>query len=261
MRGLRGKVRHAVVVGASSGVGLRIADALVGEGVVLSTVGRKPSPHARAWHHACNDLGAVDWDEAYRAAERHASTPIDAVVYVAGSAAFGQSRAIPKGRARALFEDNMWSPAAAALAAERLWEIPRRGTFAAVSTISARRAVPFEAYYCASKAAGARFLEALELEHPDGRLRFVSVFPGRLRTPFRAKADWYGRDPDPAPTEGSDPSIVARALLAVLAGGRGGRVLGARERAIDLADRVSPRLYDRLVLRPRVRRALRPRDP
>lgn len=249
--------RHAVVVGASSGIGLLIADALVARGAVLSTVGRKPSPHPRAWHRACVDLGAVDWDDTYRAAERQAGVPIDAVVYVAGDAAFGRSRAVPEARARSLFESNMWSPAAAALAAEALWRAPRRGTFASVSSISARRAVPFEAHYCASKAAGARFLEALQLEHPDGRLRFVSVYPGRLRTPFRTKAEWYGRDPDPAPTEGSDPGVVARAILAILDCGRGGRVLGARERAIDAADRISPALYDSLVLRRRVRKALR----
>jgi short-subunit dehydrogenase len=250
-------VRHAVVVGASGGIGRLVADALTANQVILSTVGRKPPPHATAFHQRCEDLGALDWGATYQEAETRAGVPIDAVVYVAGDAAFGRSRAVPVERARALFEANMWAPAAAALAADALWQAPRPGTFVSVSSISARRAVPFEAYYCASKAACARFLDALRLEHPDDRVVFASVYPGRLSTGFRAKADWYGAPADAAPTEGSDPRSVARAILDVLHRRRGGRVIGARERAIDLADRVSPALYDRLVLRRRVRRATR----
>jgi short-subunit dehydrogenase len=250
-------VQHAVVVGASGGVGKLVAEGLDAEGVLISTVGRRPSPHPGARHQRCEDLGGLDWTASYREAEHLAGVPIDAVVYVAGDAAFGRTRAVPVERARALFEANMWAPAAAALAADALWQAPRRGTFVSVSSISARRAVPFEAYYCASKAACARFLDALRLEHPDDRVVFASVYPGRLSTGFRAKADWYGAARDAAPTEGSDPRSVARAILDVLHRRRGGRVIGARERAIDLADRLSPALYDRLVLRRRVRKATR----
>ena len=182
--------------------------------------------------------------------------PVDAVIYVAGDATFGRTAAIPTARARQLFEANYWGPVRAATAAEKLWSEPRHGTFVSVSSLSARRAVPFEAHYCASKSACARFLDALALEHPEGRLRFTSVYPGRLRTAFRSNADWYGAPPDPGATEGSDPALVVDAILRVLSGRLALRVLGARERAIDLADRVSPSLYDRLVLRRRVRKAL-----
>jgi NAD(P)-dependent dehydrogenase (short-subunit alcohol dehydrogenase family) len=253
---VRDKVRHAVVVGASSGVGKLLVDALLSQEVVVSTVGRTPPPRPPAWHRQCADVAGLDWAAVYADAERHAGVAIDAVVYVAGDATFGRASAIPRARARQLFEANYWGPVAAATAAEHLWADARRGSFVSVSSISARRAVPFEAHYCASKAACARFLDALGLEHPDGRLRFTSVYPGRLRTSFRGKADWYGAPPDPAPTQGSDPSIVVHAILRVLAGRAGLRVLGARERAIDLVDRLSPSLYDRLVLRRRVRNAL-----
>jgi len=256
MTSVRNKVRHAVVVGATSGVGKLLAGALAAQGVVVSTVGRSVPPESGAWHRRCLDLSSLDWTEAYADCERHAGMPIDAVVYVAGDAAFGRASAIPTPRARQLFEANYWGPVRAATAAEQLWGEAREGAFVSVSSISARRAVPFEAHYCASKAACARFLDTMSLEHPDGRIRFTSVYPGRLRTAFRGKADWHGAPPDPAPTEGSDPAIVVDAILRVLAGRTALRVLGARERAIDLADRVSPSLYDRLVLRRRVRKAL-----
>jgi short-subunit dehydrogenase len=255
---VRARVNHAVVVGVSSGVGKLLADALSAQGVVVSTVGRSAPPRGEAWHRRCADLASLDWPQVYADAEGHVGVPIDAVAYVAGDATFGRASAIPTTRARQLFEANYWGPVRAATAAEQLWAEPRAGTFVSVSSISARRAVPFEAHYCASKAACARFLDALGLEHPEARLRFTSVYPGRLRTAFRGKADWYGASPDPTPTEGSNPAIVVDAILRVLAGRAGLRVVGARERAIDLVDRVSPSLYDRLILRRRVRKALRP---
>ena len=247
---------HAVVVGASSGVGKLVADALAAQGVVLSTVGRSKPPRPEVFHTVSTDLATLDWTGAYREMEERAMVPIDAVVYVAGDAAFGRAAAVPVARARRLFEANFWGPAVAATAADLLWTAPRKGTFVSVSSIAGRRAVPFEAHYCASKAATARFLEALGLEHPDGRVRFVSLYPGRLKTGFRTHADWHGAPPDPAPGDGSDPGVVASAILDVLTGRRGAHVIGLRENAIDLADRLSPGLYDRLVLKRRVRAAL-----
>jgi short-subunit dehydrogenase len=247
------QIAHAVVVGASSGVGKLVADALAARGAVLSTVGRSKAPRPDAFHTTCADLATLDWADAYKRMEERALVTIDAVVYVAGDAAFGRAAAVPVARARRLFEANVWGPVAAATAADELWAAPRRGTFVSVSSIAGRRAVPFEAHYCASKAACARFLEALDLEHPDGRNRFVSVYPGRLKTAFRTHADWHGATPDPTPGEGNDPAVVATSIVQVLSGDRGPHVIGLRENAIDLADRLSPRLYDGFVLKRRVR--------
>jgi NAD(P)-dependent dehydrogenase (short-subunit alcohol dehydrogenase family) len=253
---VRGRVRHAVVVGASSGIGKLLAEALADDGIALSAVGRSPPADPRIWHRRCDDLSTLDWRETYARAESHAGVPIDAVVYVVGDAVFGRASATPVERARRLFDVNYWAPVGAATAAEHLWKEPRHGTFVSVSSISARRAVPFEAHYGASKAAFAQFLDVLGLEQDDARLRFVSVYPGRLRTAFRSKAEWYGLPPDPRPSDGRDPATVVGAILGILAGQFRLRVLGIRERAIDLADRVSPTLYDSLVLRRRVRSRL-----
>ena len=258
MSALTQRVHHALIVGASSGLGRMAGDGLSAVGIALSTVGRRPSGIAGAWHFGAAALGAVDWSGVYEEAERRAELPLDAIVYVAGDAVFGKAAQVPALRARAVFEENFWAPAAAALSAQMLWQgASRRATFVSVSSISARRAIPFEAHYCASKAACARFLDALQLEHPEERIRFVSVYPGRLRTAFRAKAHWYGLPPDPAPQEGSDPAHVVCAILGVLAGRRPAPAIGVRERAIDAVDRLDSRLYDRLVLAPRVRSALR----
>jgi hypothetical protein len=84
----------------------------------------------------------------------------------------------------------------------------------------------------------------------------VSAYPGTLDTPFRRRADWYGFEP-PAADGGADVGRIARAILGLLDGSRRSRVIGWRERSIDLADRLAPGLYDRLVLRRRVRRMVK----
>jgi hypothetical protein len=91
-------------------------------------------------------------------------------------------------------------------------------------------------------------------------VRYQSVYPGRLRTSFRAHAEWYDATPDPAPADGNDPATVSGSIMRILDGERGAHVVGLRENAIDLADRLSPRLYDALVLRRRVRKRLEKTD-
>jgi short-subunit dehydrogenase len=112
--------------------------------------------------------------------------------------------------------------------------------------------VPFEAHYGASKAAALRFLESLQLEAPEG-VRFVGAAPGMIRSGFRARAAWFGPEVE-ASAYGASPEETAAALCDLVEGSRRSRVIGWRERAIDLSDRLVPGLYDRVVLRPRVAR-------
>src|SRR5439155_21656481 len=107
----------------------------------------------------------------------------------------------------------------------------------------------------ASKAAAQRFLECLQLEYSRTGIAFISAFPGLLRTSFRAQSEWYGiqRTPNEG---GADVRTTAEAVINLLRGRRKARVIGWRERSIDLADRLFPGLYDRTVLRTRVQKAL-----
>jgi short-subunit dehydrogenase len=159
-------------------------------------------------------------------------------------------------RARAIFELNFWACTAAAGGIAHYWsESQRAGTFVAVLSLAARRAVPFEAYYSASKAAAQRFLECLDLEYAPKRIRFLSALPGVLNTPFRERADWYGMKAGGA-DQATDVQKAARAIERLLKGKRKAQIIGWRERAIDLADRFAPGLYERVVLRPRVAKIL-----
>lgn len=246
-------MRHVLVVGGGGGLGGAIVGHLADEGLSVAVAGRSRCADVRVASRRVIDATAVDWRELLASVEAETGTGLDGIVFVAGTAVFGRTARVPVEHARRVFELNFWACAAAATAAAQHWlGGGRRGTFVAVLSIVARRAVPFEAHYAASKAAAARFLECLHLEHEGDGLRFVAVYPGMLRTPFRSASQWFGLAPPGI--AGAETASTARAIVGVLTGRRRSRVIGWRERTIDLADRVAPELYDRAVLRRRVSR-------
>jgi short-subunit dehydrogenase len=245
--------RHVVVVGASGGLGRAIVRELSRQGIRVTAAGRRP-PDEPVARFLPVDARSADWAADIGRAEADAVL-VDGVVFVSGAAVFGRTAQIPSDLARETFELNFWACARAAVAAAEHWAATgRAGVFLALLSIAGRRAVPHEAYYGASKAAAARFLETLQLDYDPGQIRILAAYPGFVETGFRGRAPWFGAEPGASPA-GTSPQAVARAVIDLLAGRRRSRVIGWRERAIDLSDRAFPGLYDGLVLRPRLRRA------
>ena len=250
-------MRQILVVGGAGGLGSALVRRLLDRKWAVAVAGRSAVTEPRVRYVRVLDATVTDWRTLYRDVERESGAPVEAVAFVSGAAAYGRTTLVPSDRARATFELNFWACAAAATAAAEHWvERDRPGRFLAVLSLVARRAVPFEAHYAASKAAAGRFLECLQLEYGPRGIRFLCAFPGTLDTPFRTSAGWYGLAPAPS-KGGSDADGAASALVALLEGRRKARVIGWRERAIDLADRVAPGLYDRAVLSRRVKRLAR----
>jgi short-subunit dehydrogenase len=250
-------MKQVVVVGGGGGLGRAVTGQLLERNYEVAVIGRTKNADSRIRHFYPTDANRANWPSLYRTIENDSGAHIDALLFVAGRAVFGRTTSIPEEYARQTFELNFWACATAARSAAQYWEERKRGgKFLAVLSIVARRAVPFEAYYAASKAAAARFLECLQLEYAHRGIEFVGAFPGTLDTPFRHQAQWYGLLPSSA-DPGSDPRKAARAIIELLEGRRRKVVIGWRERSIDLADRYAPGLYDHLVLRRRVDRMLK----
>ncbi len=245
-------MKQVLVVGGAGTLGSALVKQLLDDGSEVVVAGRTRAVDGRVRHSYVIDATSVDWRSLYSTIENDSGAAIDAMVFVAGTAAYGRTASFPSERARTIFELNFWACTTAARSIGEHWaEAQRAGKFVAVLSIVARRAVPFEAYYSASKAAAARFLECLDLEYAPMHIRFLSAFPGVLNTPFRRQAEWYGIEPNFG-DRGADVRRTARAIQQLLEGNRNARVIGWRERAIDLADRLVPGLYDRTVLRRRV---------
>lgn len=251
-------MKQILVVGGSRGLGSALVKNLLDNKHKVVVLGRtEPADASQIRKFYGIDATAVDWPSRYEAIERETAAPIDAVIFVAGIAVFGNTELIPVERARQVFELNFWACTTAARAAAEYWANKgQAGKFVAILSIAARRAVPFEAYYSASKAATARFLECLQLEYAHKNIEFICAFPGLLKTQFRHQAEWYGFEPSYADA-GADVHKTAQAVVNLLNGKRKAKVIGWRERSIDLADRLLPGFYERTVLRKRVQKLLK----
>ena len=234
---------HALVFGASSGIGLATVEALKKRGHVVAALSRRACDAADA-SFACDVTDDASVTRAVReATERHG--PPDVMVYASGVAAMGRTLDVPADAARATFEVNLWGMDRAVRAVLPGMCARRRGAVMLVSSLVALRPVPHEAFYAASKAAAARYAGCLAFEAAASRVRVQMLHAGFVDTGFSERAGWFGMDRPPRGGSGKSAADVAEAICALLASGEPSAVLGWKEKAIALGDRVVPNLYDR----------------
>jgi short-subunit dehydrogenase len=238
---------HAIVVGASSGIGLAIARALRARGHAVSNLARRPAPEdAVDASYPCDVTSGPEVTEAFaRAIGVHG--PCDVLVYAAGVPAMGRTLDVPEADARRCFEVGFWGLDRAVRAALPGMMERRRGAILAVSSLVALRPVPFETYYAASKAALSRYLGCLAYEASRGNVRVHALHVGLVDTGFFERGGWHGMAVPPVKGSGVAPADVADAALRLLDSERESSVLGWKERLIVLGDRLAPTLYDRLL--------------
>jgi len=237
---------HAVVVGGSSGLGLAIGEALRARGSFVTNLARRAAPSSAADASFGCDVTSTD-SVARAVSQARTHGPIDVLVYSSGAAAMGRTLDVPEADARRSFETTFWG--LDRVVREVLPEMVSRrsGTVLVVSSLVALRAVPYQAYYAASKAAVARYLGCLSYEAGSVNVRVQALHVGFVDTGFLERGGWWGMDVPVVKGSGVTPADVARAAMELLDSGRDSMVLGWRERLIALGDRVAPTLYDRLL--------------
>jgi short-subunit dehydrogenase len=242
---------HALVVGATSGIGAEVARQLDAGGWRVSRFGRSASgPGA----FACDVTDRRSVVAAFAEATAALGEP-RALVYSAGWGVFGRGTAIPEADARACMDAGFWGMDACVREVLPAFERRGSGTLVGVLSVVAMIGVAHEAYYAASKAAAQRYLDCLRVElEPEGiRVRYVC--PGYVATGFRERARWFGL-PRPPEVRGSGVTAadVAATVVRVVEGQDVSPILGWRERVITTAGRVAPGAYERWqVLRARRR--------
>jgi NAD(P)-dependent dehydrogenase (short-subunit alcohol dehydrogenase family) len=215
--GLTGK--HAVVTGASKGIGLAVTRALIGEGAHVTAGARGSSPELDQLSSASNaQIIAVDLsspagpDELIAAALRHA--PVDILVNNVGAVT-------PRLDGFLAITDEQWAHSLtlnllAAVRATRA-ALPGmiaagRGTIVTVSSVNASLPDPAVIDYSAAKAALTNFCKALSKEVGPLGIRVNTISPGPVST-----ALWLG-DTGVAQTiaaaSGSDPKAIAEQAVA-----------------------------------------------
>jgi NAD(P)-dependent dehydrogenase (short-subunit alcohol dehydrogenase family) len=126
-----------------------------------------------------------------------------------------------------------------------------RGALVFISSILAKRAVPYQSAYCAAKHGLDGFLEALrsELQHEGLPISVTAIMPSTINTPLYEHAvTKLGVLPN-APPPVYAPDAVVDAILYAAANPARDIVVGAAGEALLLAQRLSPSLLDALIRR------------
>jgi short-subunit dehydrogenase len=180
-------MKRIFLTGASSGIGLAIAQALSAGGHDVWGTSRKIEriPRLPGMHPLTLDLADRDsLGQIFRNA-LHEAGQFDVVINNAGSGYFGPAEALSREHLAAHLQVLFLGQVEllhCALESMRTQE--EGGLIISVSSLASRLPVPFMAAYNASKAALASYIMSLQLELPDHKVRLVDLQPADIRTSF-----------------------------------------------------------------------------
>ncbi len=229
-----------LITGATSGLGLALARAVLDAGERVVVTGRDGA-HARSIAGACGpaalglalDVAEPDSVGAAVAEAESWSGGIDRLVNCAGGGLLGAIEEADDAEIARLFEANFFGAVRTVRAVLPGMRARGRGHIVNVGSIAGRQGVPGSGLYAASKAALKAMSEALAAEIRPFGLRVTVVEPGAFRTDIagRSRVEMRRRMPEYEATAGrrretvraldgrqtGDPRRAADAILAVVA--------------------------------------------
>jgi NADP-dependent 3-hydroxy acid dehydrogenase YdfG len=190
---LKGSV--AVVTGASSGIGLAVAERLAREGVAVVLGARRAERLEEAVTRIRAGGGraeSVAMDVTREAEVAHLVTRaqqafgrLDIMICNAGFGYYGTVEEMEPEVMRRMMDVNFMGTFHGARAALPLFRRQGHGHLIFVSSIAGKRGIPLMGGYCATKAAQAAFAESLRSEFSGSDIHVSAVFPVSTTTEFR----------------------------------------------------------------------------
>jgi short-subunit dehydrogenase len=182
------------ITGASSGIGLALAEEYVRRGAVLGLAARRVeslAAFAARFPHAsicCYAADVRDADALADAARRFMADHGTADIVIANA---GISRGALTGHGdldafRAVMDTNYFGMVATFEPFVASMTAARRGTLVGIASVSGVRGLPGSGAYSASKAAAAKYLESLRVEMRPLGVSVVTISPGWVRSEMTA---------------------------------------------------------------------------
>ncbi len=175
--------KTVLITGASSGIGRATARLFAGRGDRVYDLSRHSGGDPGVTHI---DADVTEPETLQAAAAQIAAEAgaIDLLVCCAGMGVSGAVEFIPEADMRRQFEVNLYGTVNAVRAALPAMRQAGRGRIICVSSVAAVYAIPFQAYYSASKAAINAFTDALRSEVRPFGISVCAVMPGDIATGF-----------------------------------------------------------------------------
>ena len=186
----------AVVTGASSGLGRRMALDLAARGAVVTGIARREDrlhDVARDMRRSSPSSGYVVCDvsdtDRYAAALADLEVRQGRIDLLVNDAGIGEPETDGIEKYRTVLETNFFAAVAGTLAVLPGMRDRGRGVVVNVSSDTGRAPGPGEPAYAASKAALTAFTESLSYEVEDQGVRLHVLYPGYVPTPMTAGSD------------------------------------------------------------------------
>ena len=250
---------RALVTGSSSGIGRAIALELARNGVDLVLAARRAQAlealgadvqafGRRAISIAGDVTDAAVRNQALQAAQEQLGG-LDLLVNNAGVSAHGRFADGGRDILRRIMEVNFFAAVELIREAVPLLREGRTPMVVNVSSILGRRGIPLNAEYCASKFALTGFSEALRAELAGEGIDVLIVSPGTTATELFDSLLEEREKPAWANSRGVTPEYVARATVKAIRQGKHEIVPNWQGWGLLLANRIAPRVVDRVMKR------------
>jgi NAD(P)-dependent dehydrogenase (short-subunit alcohol dehydrogenase family) len=205
--------RVVLITGASSGIGRACAERLHARGYTVYGTSRRPADHPDL-PFSLLEMDVSQDESVRRGVEEvlRAEGRIDVVINNSGIVLAGAIEDTTPGEARDLFETNFFGVVRACRAVLPAMRARRSGLIVTIGSIGGRMAMPFQAYYSASKFALDGFTRAVRIEVRRFGVQAVLIEPGDTRTPITFNRRWSA-----AAQNGSPYDPDARRAVGIMA--------------------------------------------
>jgi NAD(P)-dependent dehydrogenase (short-subunit alcohol dehydrogenase family) len=186
-----------LITGASAGIGRATADRLHAAGWTVVGASRRGTSSG-GWQPLKMDVDDDEDTSRGMAGVVSEHGRLDAVVASAGWGLAGPVELTPIDQAKAQVETNFWGVVRVVQAALPVMRHQQEGRLVLVSSIGGLIALPFQAFYSASKYALEGYAEGLAYEVEPFGIHVTLVEPGNIRTDFTASRHTLGEEPNGA---------------------------------------------------------------